>query len=580
MLNINDINKKKTKLDTTITEGINNLIDKTTIIFKNNKNIPVIKSLWSKFKMINEDLQQEKIHNIEYYIDMYSTIKASIYIVEIVNEKIDKYLNRTVNIDVFLSQTYVQDTINIQKEFIVSYKKLIVSYNVLLDNLLKLFLSEVENTDIFQTIEKIKEHYFVDDILMTYIDQVAHKLYQTDKKLVYRLLQNIEAYKSTILLNSLSGNEEPVNKTLIKNNPYYRSFGLLPITQLLPINEIHSLIFKKEGKGTLDSFINECRKGDYSLIVIKKIHPIIFNYNPHELLNYSGSKDFMAYNKDTDGPNENIVRRNTTISSENTNQKWQVSYDIYNPDYNYFIILEQNSITQFRVLNNFYKQNNFFINKIHITSLIEFIEYFNNSSKSIDKLYRIDIINKLNNKAVIKEMFLPIRVDLDLLKVKSQIVDPKYLRSEILITIMKLYNKLYNTTSVNTIYKYNILIHDPAFITVVSNIMMNYFFNYVSSNSAKFNDDDIISEIYLSFLPTLNIYVRDFKKKLHDQFSYNIRTFDLFDDTNKNLLASVLEKKFKDLISDILDGIITNDNNLFQIILYKLYLIKIKSLIV
>ena len=157
-------------------------------------------------------------------------------------------------------------------------------------------------------------------------------------------------------------------------------------------------------------------------------------------------------------------------------------------------------------------------------------------------------------------------------------IDPKYLRNEIYINIVSAYKKIYAKRSVKNVYEFSKLVHDVEFEAVFSSIIMNEYHKYLFKDLDVYEKEHIdMSEIYSSFLHVINIYERDFNKKMNDYFK------DLY--VEKDIFAKSADEKGADLLSlfdgmikDILGGIITNNSNIFQTLLYKLYLYKLSIL--
>ncbi len=178
--------------------------------------------------------------------------------------------------------------------------------------------------------------------------------------------------------------------------------------------------------------------------------------------------------------------------------------------------------------------------------------------------------------SIANNMFLSVKPSIDELKIKSAVADPKYMRNNIYLNMMSRYKKLY-TNKINTLYKFNEMIHDESFYQIFDNVIMNEFTNHLIKNLNTLDIENIsVAEIYSSFLPTLNTYSRDFRRGMHDKFTAVYGTLDkqifAMNDADRETELSHL---FSTTLRTILSGIITNNSNLFQSLLYKILLFRL-----
>ena len=138
---------------------------------------------------------------------------------------------------------------------------------------------------------------------------------------------------------------------------------------------------------------------------------------------------------------------------------------------------------------------------------------------------------------------------------------------------------MYKKVKISSIYDFSKLIHDEAFGALFSQVIMNEYYKYLFRNTAIYETENIsISEVYTSFLYTISIYERDFSKKIHDTFLRDLSKMDQSPFDKSNDKDQKLLDTFDKLVNGVLHEIITNENNIFQSLIYKIYLFKLSLL--
>jgi hypothetical protein len=437
---------------------------------------------------------------------------------------------------------------------------------------------------------------------------VANKLlnhFAVDPDISARILQINEDNKNRIL--SVESDTKLANKLNKPNkspkledfNPRFKNYSLVPVSKLTSLNEIYKLIFEKIidsnvilGSGantkpiTITAFEKYCRN-KHDLIVITKFLNKGIDYDILDLMDYNKSKKYNLIWNDGDGLLKDTVNRFDNIKYCTSNQtsksqkyeKFKISYNyVYKSESNdTVIILEELYPDQYHVLSNHFTYNQkFFIKKNNIKEFLN-SSYFGEFSTNTNTNDRISNYNHILNDKIIKNMFSDVKYNLENLQTKAE-VNPKYLRNKIYLAIMEKYKKILGKKILSLI-TFGEIMHNQEIIQIFLDILTDAY----CEELFKVTDIGSRSEIYTSFLYNINLYERDFKKQIHDNFTIElddfltenkIVTFKDIIDVNKKL-TQIFDKVI--LVS--LEASITNAYNIFQSLIYKKSLLVLHNIV-
>lgn len=327
-------------------------------------------------------------------------------------------------------------------------------------------------------------------------------------------------------------------------NPTINRLGLWPQSSLLDEKDIPAYINQKGSK--LASL--KC-----SILVIYKHNQKGINYDISHLLDKNKSYDYSRLFTSGDGLNKAFINRNSIISYIGSKSvKWYYEARLLTrKEYDNMLILESPYPDKYKVL-TYEPYNKPFLESILLA--------YNGSM--IDT--RITPYNKALESSILSNMFLPAKPDLDKLKDRSQVIDIKYFRESIKKSIISAFEKL--APKKLTLYTFNDIIHSDRIVAGFSDFIMNEYMSYILDKYSLLQDEHVlISDVISSFLHIAHIYERDFKKKLHDVFL----------EWSNNAPTDISHDTFTDMVEEVLQIIITNENNLFQALMYKVYLTKV-----
>jgi hypothetical protein len=568
--------KKKNALIAKLLKEIKTLEEKIKSIFAKDDNIHIkvvadaighiedcLKINISEGNELNDVLLFEQSNMINMLLDIIKTSFSNI-------------LDTRINVETFLSQTYINETREYNQKLQALFGRVRREIAVIDDTILKTVGEDIQKyilqEDVLSRFRTFTELIKKADNSMALYEYVSNKIIEevikTNANLAYEIIAIVEELKSFELAKMFPPQQYKYKPT----NPYFNNFGMVPVAPLCKITDVSMLLFKKPAK-TVKAFVEICENKNYDLIIIRKSFGRGVGYNILQLLDFVESKNFANNHAAEDGITQDFVRRHSTIQYLNDSpDKWQISYNMVDNNNQFMVVLLQLNDELFSVLSTkldlFSPQ--YFVRRAASKTLVDFVK---NQMITND---RIDNYNTIVNDGIVQNMFLRVKPDLESIKVKSQIIDPKYLRNEIYLIILARFKELYAKKKPKNVYEFSKLLHDPSFNQIFSHVIMNEYYKYLFKNTAVYETENIsMSEVYSSFVYTINIYERDFKKKMHDAFLHRIKEVRVFTDPKKDQL---LEELFDNILKMVLQRIITNENNIFSSILYKLYLFKLSLL--
>jgi hypothetical protein len=392
---------------------------------------------------------------------------------------------------------------------------------------------------------------------------------------LYEIITQILLKSDDIKEEILAINEE--NKSFVLSNTFsnitlakpkgksigIKSYGLIPVSQLLSIDGISELAFKKSKLTKFKQFEKLCKDKKINLVLIKKQVNNGVDYNILNLLDYAKSNEYSKSNNSKDGITVETIKRYETIKYIGKQNKSNIiKYTINKSAGEELIILEEIWPNKYYIMSN--KSDDIILKKSDLDEFINFVE-----SPSIN--IRINDYNSIINKKIMKNMFLDKRYDIDEIKEKSTSEDLKYFKHEIQTNVVEAYTKLIKSINIKTIQDFSKIVLNKNLIDVFLSSIYTFSLSIDKNNTLE------KTEIFLSYIFNISIYERDFKKRMNDSFKSNI--FILKDiissDTNQEILKRKLYNIFTEMLDSILNSIINSDNNIYQVFKFKNELLNI-----
>ncbi len=575
---------------------IENLTEKLVEIFnaEKNKHISRLHEKIKIFQIMNDKIEQhmrsdstdacfQLINNIE----ICSTILQEIYV------DLSNVLDKTKNVETFLSQTYIDETIQFHKRIALIYSKIKKDENKYKEEMIDEFAAKeiksimaqtvvLSATYILNYVRKIQSLYHSHIYAIDLYIKILHNIFEHipiwlpgDTQLSFNIKSLIEHDKSFILGDIYQVKKKSTEPNFF--NPYFKSFNLIPITKSMGISEVSKIFFDKSAKN-INEFVKHCKLGDYGLIVINMHIRNPITYNVSQLLDWKESQKFSQTNKVEFGVDADLLERYATIDKIPHKNKWNFSTEVFNlkkyeEDINKFVvILDSLSDGLYRINTNFLSMGGKYF--VRVSSIYELYKYCTDTKKNTSRCSRVSNLHSIHIEKALPNIFSPIKPDLKKIGDIAAIVDPKYLRNEIYLRLNETFKKILEIKykdgkNIKDSYTYALIIHDEEFLNIFSDIIVSEFHAYIYKTYDEYTMGHIqIGEIISTFMNTIYIYQRTFTKEIHDYFKDT--PFDFESDN----VPTRLRSHFNDMTKNTLEKIITGKSNIYQTTLYKINLLK------
>jgi hypothetical protein len=493
-----------------------------------------------------------------------------------VNNIIGKLTHNDLAIsNIVVDKIYTQYFNESLADMVVEFKKYHYLWNIY-SAVISKFFDSTKTANIGTTI--IDDENIIDKTTASKSNQI------TQMKKLQELIDINEGIKDYII-----GGDQIVKWSEGDLNPFIKSFGLVPITNIISLDTLAILAFGKTVKN-LTGLETLCKQKKTDLIVIKKILDRGIKYDILNLLDYKISKDYRITNDDNDGITQKTIDRfdNINYISKSTGN-FSVKYSIKKLasetardkksnkiDVNPVLIIEELATGVYHILStnlDGLAMNKYITEKTDIPN--GFIEFISTGKHTT----RINAYNDLINKRIVRNIFLGMHFNI---KEKSEQItkksyDPKYLKDKIYRAIMDEYRRI-SSKQIKNIYSFSKIAHDKKFNKIFSDVILEKYYSYLNTGQIlkRLESQNIPkTEIYTSFMFRLNKYEKDFIKKMHDGLIKEIIIIQKNNVFEQSDSQKQLELIFDRLVFSVLTDVINIDSNLFESLDYKLYLTKL-----
>jgi hypothetical protein len=497
-------------------------------------------------------------HNLEYAVILFYKIFDQLDI--IVNsyefkQKSDTLLNKDIKTYNSIKYLLNKKTItNVNLELIEKYGKIIDMY------INKFPIDEKNAIAQFGTINKMfRRHLYSMHLYSFIITSIINKLYTANQhNVIYTITTAIEQDKNEFLLLD---DVDIINKSVYANNPPFLTFGLSPITSNMSLHSILKYIYPNTNKS---SFEVVSKEKSITFIILNRIIKNPMSYNIFKLIDFKKASHLIQ--SDKEGINSKTVDRSDIISyidSDKTLNKWDFDTKIIGPLCNEkFIVLQALAINNYCILSN----GGMFVKKQDIYRLLYFI------NNKLTKKTRVSKYHEIMTGEILLHLFSKRKLNMETMEERSHIIDIKYARNEIFITIVGIFDKLYDIMfdqGINMKSDFNLsqIVHHKDLRYVFSDIITRKYMEYLKSyenNENKFP----ISENIMSFMSHLSTVDKLFIRDLHDVFIKLQIDQDIYNLSLVKKKISILNI-FKNMLEYLLSKNIRNDDNIYKTHAYK-----------
>jgi hypothetical protein len=402
------------------------------------------------------------------------------------------------------------------------------------------------------------------------LQKLVDILYSNNKPIMFHILELLEDDKDFIISDQIKNQFN--GKTIIKDNPPLHRFGLLPVTDLLPIGDLLKKILIEEKPTKTTSFSKLVQELSIGIIVFNRITYNPVEYNIRSLILPDIAKEFIQ--SDELGINVKTIARFTNINSMKK-QKWNFSTEFHNVNAERFYVLETLDGDTYRCLAPWIQSKTYSLSKFRIKNIINY--YSNIKSMKTTPQTRSANYHKLLMEKSIPNMFVHKPMELDSFEDQAGTVSSDKIKQELLYrlenTVKNIITSEYKNDVKNNI-EVNEIIHHKELQTVFYDTILILFKTGVLSENIKDYDAGHFpfSELLSSFIVDILHISRRFSRELHDGYSRNPLKSKVFEESKEQRMH-LITKKINDVIFNAVHLIIKNTDNIYSALHYKYLLI-------
>ena len=389
------------------------------------------------------------------------------------------------------------------------------------------------------------------------IDSISLIKSQESKQLVRFILDQIEHDKDFYL--SQLKIPQPKNKKIHLINPPLKRFGLLPITESMPLKDLIAMI-----SSSVTSLTKLASENNVCIIVQYHVVQTPIEYNIKPLINIHLAK--QQSQPAMFGVTDNLIKRFTTIKQLDDSEYLYNCDVIGKHDAADFYILETLDNINYRVLAPWLESKKYTVGRRYALPLLNYI------TKNI--VDRSTNYQALCISQSLKNMFLPRPLGLDAMAEQAKDVDTQIIKNELFLKIKSIIDKLIDKQDISSLHDINDILHNAEIKeTFVSIILVMYKVASKYTDLQEFDASKFaFSELFSSFLVELQAVSRQFMKMLHDIFNRSLPSNEIFQ-MSKREKNNLLYKLLDDILSQALQVTINDNSNIYSALNYKYLLL-------
>ena len=380
-------------------------------------------------------------------------------------------------------------------------------------------------------------------------------LYVDDKLVMFQILSFLEEDKNHLL----DGNVYNLfkGKEIIKTNPPLKKFGLLPISDSMPLKQLLNLILAEEKIVIKNVNIKKISKDNkIGFIVFNRIVFTPVEYNIRSLIIKSVAQNYIV--PESYGVNKKTVERFRTIR-DYPRQDWNFNTEIYGESSEKFYIIETLDGINYRCMAPWVKSKTYGLPRFRIIHILNFFQ------SDINSVNRASNYHAIMGKKMLQNMFIKKPVDVEKLSEKIENMNAYGVRATIMDNIQKfiedIIDKKYNG-DIKSNVEINEIMHEKQLpIIFYENILLMFRENVNNDNLKNYNGGSFsFNESMITFIVNLINITRRFSKELHDGYTRNQLDDEIFSKNKKEKLSIITEKMY-DVIKKSILLLIQDDDN-------------------
>lgn len=543
--------KQKNELILSVVKDVDEYISKLSPLIA--QNMPLKLSELNNFKnAIAKELGEgdESLTDMDFFVKM-EKVRAYIQAMNTILRDAH-YAKHSYGSD--MSDTYKAETHRMYKKLSLKFAKIFAKisdldkkiHNEISVSIIDEIKKSTSKEESFQKFRKMfLENPEIVDLYTTVFKKLIEYEKDNDRDFMYRLLSILEEDKTHVLDRG-----HPIVKKKILKNPILKSFGLIPNGVFMTPEEISVKIFSQNMKK--DIFKKLAEKNKMCVIVLNKITYLPVASSIESLIDRGQVDKF--FQPPEVGVTKNIVSRFSTIDFLEKGRGWNFSSDVFGDmEAEKILLLETFNGKKYRNL-NIWTTSKYVLEKNRLTDFLEYLKKYRSS-----KFYpsRCDNYNSILSNKILKNIYFPKQVSINILTDESTEINARYLRNTMTSQMVDLFIKKEKKIKDNVYLGQ--LIKSELFSNLFEKILIEYYEQYSSRKMMK-NHSFPKSSVLVDFLFQLNELSKQFKKEMQANFN----EINLEDDSYK-----YSQKIFEDVLSKTLSVIIVDKKNLYQAMLFK-----------
>jgi hypothetical protein len=498
-----------------------------------------------------------------------------------------------IDTDVY-SKTYKLETQDYLNKLKLQYNTFIRTHTAddiliiqaLSEILLKLFTvkhlqEKIEPDDVVASIKYIRSVFYqfknTVSLYAKFIQRLMDVLYTKSydgKQIIIKIMDIIEDDKDFFISGNIGNTYGKKHKSIHLTNPPLKRFGLLPVTDLMPINKLTNIILEKPTSGGI-VFQQYAKRENVGFIIISRVvyHPMEYNIRPLIVKKLSAD---LTQPKEYGVTKKIVDRFNNIKQIETPNIKWDFNYkivgDYKNSDVKNMYVIETLDGKNYRALAPWVYSTKFSIVK---HKLEQFIKYITNDNMPD----RISNYQAVSIKQSIPNMFLYRQLSTDILKENSKEIDTQMIRNDLYLKVFSLIQDLINrdyNKGVNVIgnIQINEIIHNNCIRDIFISVILNYYSAGTESvSSQNYNAGKFpFSELLSSYMKDIHNISQRFMKELHDGYNRNPIKESVFQKPVNERTEYIIDQ-LKKILVKVIHTIVNNKDNIYVTLNYKYLLL-------
>lgn len=392
--------------------------------------------------------------------------------------------------------------------------------------------------------------------------------------LTSKIMMLIEDDKSFILQGNVSrARKSQSRKNIHVTNPPYKTFGLIPNTDLTTMDKIIGYILKQPFSGKI-SLPSIAKKESCCFILMTRMTYKPMEYNIRALIDKTASEGLIQ--EPEYGITQKTISRFSVIKQpKNQLDKWEYKYQIVGNwrslDTKAFYVIETIDKKLFRLLVPWVGGHSYAIPREKIHNLLVYITDDN-------KPDRAENYHAICQKQAVGNMFMRRAMSTDIMEENSKEVDTQIMRNNLMLkltqviedNINKNYKKgagIIDNTNINDI------IHDSDIRDTFQTVILSmYKVGTKITQAQEYSAGTFpFSELLASYVNELKYITQRFMKELHDAYNRNPLKEEFKLPAEKRL--QLIKEKLNDVLNKTITLIISDKQNIYTVLNYKYLLL-------